>query len=294
MTTTITVSTFALQLPLLATLHAGFVRDEGLEVNYVAARGSQAQLAALLAGDLDVAHTAADNVIGRAVDAPGRIRICHVATLGNDQLAVAAPGITTWEDVRGRSVGVDAADSGYAFVLYRMLEDRGIERDAYAVAAVGGPGDRIEGLLEGDLAIGLLNPHVASRAEQAGCRVLGKAADHVPGYPNLLSAIGPSLDGPIAVAYSRALARGVRWADDPVNRDAAIGLLVRDRDCTEDVAARVYESEADLREVGCPTAEQAIASLETVATLRHEMTGVYAGPNDYLATELMAAAHAAG
>lgn len=284
-------STFALKLPMLAADHLGFFKDAGLDVEFVKTTGSRAQFEELYAGKIDLAHTAVDNVVGRAVDEPGRAKIVQVASLGNDQLAVGGVGIERVEDVRGRTVGVDAPDSGYAFALFRLLENHGLTADDYELAAVGGPGLRLEGLQSGELQIGLLNPPLARRAEASGMKVLDKVANHFPGYPSISTAVGTDqsrLDRSELIAYSVALGHAVKWADDPANRERAIELVAKDRDCDLGMAEQLYEEELDLREVGCPTVEQTRAGIKLVADLRADFTGAtIPDPEVYVAFDLM-------
>lgn len=48
-------------------------------------------------------------------------------------------GIASIADFHGGRLGVDAPDSGFAFVLYRMLRDHGLERSVdYEVVSLGG------------------------------------------------------------------------------------------------------------------------------------------------------------
>ena len=269
-------SFFALQTPLLAAVREGFFADEGLEVSFERTVSSTAQLRQLADGEVDVAQTAADNIAGLAAGGTGGARIIHVADLGIDQLAVAGRGILEWQDVRGGRVAVDAAGSGYAFVLYSLLEEQGIGRDEYEIQAVGGPGPRFERLCDGRADVGLLNPYLAARARDQGLAVLARAADSFPGYPNLVLAVGDAAATerrPELRAYARAVDRGVRWAADERNASRAAELLMADRSCGEEEARELYESERALRSVVCPGPEEVLASLEVVADLRDRMGG---------------------
>ena len=273
--TTIRTGVFALQSPLVAAVEEGFFADEGLDVSYTHPTSSREQLDRLLQGDIDVAQTAADNIIGLSVRRAGQAHIFHVADLGLDQFAVSGMGVEAWEDVRGRRVAVDAADSGYAYVLYSLLSRNGVEQDEYETVAVGGPASRLEQLCSGRCSVGLLNPHLTTLAQDRGLRVLARSADHFPDYPNLVFAvIGRSSSAlPQLLAYSRAVDRAVRWAHNPANAGRAIEHLMRARSCSEKEAVESYQFERSLRSVPCPTRDQVIRSLEGVAGLRERLGG---------------------
>jgi ABC-type nitrate/sulfonate/bicarbonate transport system substrate-binding protein len=272
----LTSSVFALPVPLLAASRQEFFGAEGLDVSYQPTTGSREQLAALLDGRIDVAHTAADNIIGLAERQPGRVRIVHVADLGLDQTVVAGRRIQGWDDVRGRRVAVDAPDSGYAFVLYRILRDQGIAPGQYERVTVGGPRLRFEALCHGDVDVGVLNPYYVRRAAESGLRALSHAGAWVRDYPNLTVATTArwARENPTEMrGYCRALSRAVAWAHDPSNRGRAVELLEQARGCDEREAEQLYEAERSLRTRACPTAREAVSGLEIVARLRSEIGG---------------------
>lgn len=277
-------SVFALQTPLLAAVAEGFFADEGLNVVFERTVSSQMQMRQLATGDIDLAQTAADNILGSAAQGSGGLRIVHVADLGIDQLAVARRGITSWAEVRGGRVAVDAAGSGYAYVLYAMLGEQGIDTTEYTVRAVGGPAARFELLCSDEADVALLNPHLAARAQAEGLSVLGRSADSFPGYPNLVVAASEAAlrdREPELSAYVRAVDRAVRWAHDLGNAGRAVELLMADRGCGPEEARHLYESEHALRSVPQPTPDQVRDGLESVARLRERMGGGYAPLDAY-------------
>src|SRR5438552_3516704 len=114
----------------------GFFADESLAVEHTQARGSAPQLDALVRGDFDPAHTAADNIVMR-VDRDGAdLAVVCVAELGVAQRLVVRPEIATIGELRGKDLGVDAIESGYATLLYNILDRRGVARRASRPAAV--------------------------------------------------------------------------------------------------------------------------------------------------------------
>src|SRR5712691_8460018 len=163
----------------------GHFAAASLAIEYTPARGSAPQLDALLRGEFDLAHTAADNVVMR-VDRDGAdLAVVCVAELGVAQRLVVRSEIAEVGDLRGATLGVDAAESGYATLLYSILERRGVPRASYRVAAVGGTAQRLDALHAGDIAGAMLGPPHDLRAIAAGARVLASAAEDFPGYPAL-------------------------------------------------------------------------------------------------------------
>src|SRR2546428_7615395 len=129
----------------------GFFGDESLAVESTQARGSGPQLDALERGECDLAHTAADNIVMR-VDRDGAdLAVVCVAELGVAQRLVVRPEIATIGELRGKDLGVDAIESGYATLLYNILDRRGVARGSYRPVAVGGTAQRLDALLPGSI-----------------------------------------------------------------------------------------------------------------------------------------------
>src|SRR2546429_8822918 len=92
----------------------GFFADESLAVEYTQARGSAPQLDALVRGEFDLAHTAADNIVMR-VDRDGAdLAVVCVAELGVAQRLGGRPGVATVGGVRGQGLGGGAVEGGRA------------------------------------------------------------------------------------------------------------------------------------------------------------------------------------
>ena len=278
-------SVFALQSPLLAARDQGFFASEGINIQYVRTRSSREQSAALLSGEVDVVQTAADNVVALATQRLNQARVFHVADLGIDQFALGSKSVSRLEDLRGRRVGVDAADSGYAFVLYKLLEDHGVGPGEYEVIEIGGPGGRYSSLLEGSSDIGLLNPHFADEAVSAGLPVLAECADRFPLYPNLVFAATPEVDGDRhdeLVAYARAISAAVRWVNEPANTEQTIDLIQAESGINRDKARMLYEKERELSTGIRPDAAATRASLQVITELRNDMTGQLVPVDDFV------------
>ena len=223
----------------------GFFADESLAVEHTQARGSAPQLDALVRGDFDLAHTAADNIVMR-VDRDGAdLAVVCVAELGVAQRLVVRPEIASIGELRGKDLGVDAIESGYATLLYDILGRRGVARGSYRPVAVGGTAQRLDALLAGSIAGAMLAPPHDLRALAEGARVLASAADDFPGYPGVTVAARRSwarAHHDLVTRYCRALLAGARWAADRANRERVIELLGPEAG-SPNAAVAMYEAE---------------------------------------------------
>src|SRR6266704_4512291 len=130
--------------PIWVAQEKGLFAKNGLNVKLPPTPSSVFQLTNLIEGKFDIAMTAIDNLIayregqGEAkVDGPDLI-----AFMGGDNgflRLVAVPEVKTFNDLKGKTVSVDARTTGYAFVLFEMLERGGLMLDRdYTVERAGG------------------------------------------------------------------------------------------------------------------------------------------------------------
>jgi len=142
--------------PLLVAIDRGLFAREGIVVDLQATTGSIAQMTDLANQNFEIAMTAFDNVVAYVEgqgEAPIGAQPEFFAFLGSDNSflsLVAQPNIASAADLRGRTVSVDAATTGYAFALFDMLDSAGLEEGDYAIVKVGGMAQRFDVLVRGN------------------------------------------------------------------------------------------------------------------------------------------------
>jgi len=96
-------------------------------------------------GRYHIAHSAIDNAF--ALKDKANVDIAVV--LGGDDSfnrLVVQPEIKSLADIKGKTVAVDAVNTAYAFQLYEMLRQKGLNKGDYEVRPVGGTGQRLEAM----------------------------------------------------------------------------------------------------------------------------------------------------
>ena len=189
------------------------------------------QLTNLIEGKFDIAMTALDNLIAYR-EGQGEVPVLGpdlVAFMGGDDgflRLVAVPEVRTLDDLRNRTVSVDARTTGYAFVLFEMLERGGLRPDRdYEVVRAGGVLQRFQALMEKKHDATLPLSPFELQAEAKGFTRLGNATDVLGAYQGL---VGGARKGwadanrDAVVGYIRAFSEGVDWLYDPRNRDEAV------------------------------------------------------------------------
>lgn len=272
------VIAFERPLALAAAQQKGFLAREGLDLDWEITRGSAEQMQGLLDGRWDIAQTAADNVMANVDRRGADVFIFLVAYLGLDQNLIVLPEIESYANLRGRPLGVDAVDTGYAMVLRKMLANAGLVAADYELVPIGSTQQRLDALVARRVAGCMLSARLTATVQQKGLRLLDKGNRTFPLYPGSGTAATTrrwaqghesALGG-----YCRAMWAGEAWVADPANRDEMIGIIARDQSVSAGAARQLYEIDAEYRIRANPPLDQVTVALEVVRRLRREMTGV--------------------
>ena len=78
---------------------------------------------------------------------------------------------------------MDALTTGFAFVLYRMLDDAGLSSDDYEMVSVGATPHRWAGVQSGEYSGTLLIEPFTGQARASGFKSLGSSRETFKNYP---------------------------------------------------------------------------------------------------------------
>ncbi len=221
--------------PIWVAQEKGFFRENGVDVNLTPTPGSVYQLVNLIDGKFDIAMTAIDNLIayreGQGEDP--KIGSDLIAVMGADQgflKLVSVPEVRSIAELRGKTVSVDARTTGYAFVLFEILDRNGLREPDYKVERAGGVLQRFQALMEKKHDATLLLSPFEIQAEARGFHTLASASDVLGPYQGLVAGVRrgwAEQNRPALIGYIRAYASAVEWLYDPVNKADAIAILRR-------------------------------------------------------------------
>jgi hypothetical protein len=199
------IGTFTPSLLIDLARSTGRLGRAGLEVTEIPVPSSPAQFRSLESGEFDVVMTSPDNVLAyRFLSANPLGRNLPVYILAGIDRGLGlslclAPSVTDVAGVRGRVVGVDVPQSGFAFVAFALLEGAGLGRDDYVVTSLGSTPRRAAALMDGTCAATVLNAGNELRACASGCRVVSTVADIGPYLGTVMAALpvdDPTIAGP--------------------------------------------------------------------------------------------------
>lgn len=268
-------------LPLFAAQTIGLFEKRGLSVELKPAPNSEEQRRGLAEGRYEIVHGAADQAVAMVEDMKADALIVAGGDNGFNHLFVQ-PEIATLADLRGRTVVVDVANTGWSFVAYNILTRAGLNRGDYAVKEAGAPFRRFEAMRDDrSIAAGILNPPFAIRARQAGLKDMGPVTQTIGPYlgqvPYVLRSWACANEETL-VAYLAACIEGLRWVLDPANKSSAIRLCAAQLNLTDGIATETYAAATH------PTlglARDAMFDLEgfrTTLRLRADFTGCHLAP----------------
>lgn len=273
---TLRISLFSPPLALTVAHHLGLLRAAGLALEIERARGSRHQIDRLLAGDLDLVHTNPDNVMKYRGKGRTDLFIFLTADTGAGQTLLVGQDVQSWVDLRGRQVGVDAADSGYALVLYEMLRRQGIPRDTYEAVPLGSTAFRLEGLRGGEIAGCLVNHNHEDGAVKEGFKVLTDIATEFPGYPGSAMATTRASsegNGPLLDAYVAVWLEAAAWIRHDANTEKLVAILSAEHECDHNDAMAMLALQRAAQFADVPDAAQTARMLAVVADLRQQWAG---------------------
>ncbi len=222
-------------LPIWVAQEKGFFANHGLKVELTPTRDSVYQMGNLIAGKYDIAMTAFDNVLayrdgtGESDLVKGEAEV--QAFMGADRgflNLVAVPEVKAVPELRGKTVGVDALTTGYAFVLRAMLAEAGLGENDYKTVRAGGVSQRFEKLLAKEFEATLLVSPLEIAAKAKGFNVLGQASSLLGDYQGVVAAASNTWikdNTEAAKAYVAGYIQAVDWLYAPDNRQEAIQIL---------------------------------------------------------------------
>jgi ABC-type nitrate/sulfonate/bicarbonate transport system substrate-binding protein len=224
------VNVFNVDAALIVARAKGLFAANGLEVDIMATPNSTDQMRGLSHGSWQIVSTAFDNVLGWSGREGAEIVAIAQVAQGITLPVYVRPEITSWEELRGKPLAVDAVDTAYALVLRRILLAHGFEMDRgdYTLLPKGATGQRLESMTQGETFAGVLNPPWDAKANAAGMKRFADQREILPDYPGGVFALNRQWadeNRDTVVNYLAAWDEGLRWARDEKNRDEVIKLI---------------------------------------------------------------------
>ncbi|HSB77976.1 MAG TPA: ABC transporter substrate-binding protein [Candidatus Methylomirabilis sp.] len=267
-------------LALYAAQTRGFFARRGLDIHIQFTANSQDLREGLAKGAFEIAHAGVDNAIAMVELANADAIIVMGGDGGMNSLFVQ-PEIRSYADLHGKTVIVDAPNTAYALVLYKMLSLNGLDRGTYTVKPIGGTKLRLEAMLKDKgYAATMLNPPFSVLAEQGGLRNMGPAVRMLGAYQGsgmFVLRAWARANAEALIRYIQAYVEGPRWAMAPAHKTEATALVADQLKQSADVATKSYEIAADPMGGLTKDARLDIEGFKNTLKLRAEVEGQRSG-----------------
>jgi ABC-type nitrate/sulfonate/bicarbonate transport system substrate-binding protein len=261
----------------------GFFAKRGLAVDLKFTVNSDELRGGLADGKYQIAHSAIDNAFALKDKANADVAV----VLGGDNSfnhLIVQPDIKSLGEVKGKTVVVDAINTAYAFQLYEMLKQKGVNKGDYEIKLAGGTALRLDAMLKDKTNVAaMMNPPFSTRAVKEGLKDMGTAAAALGAYQGSSAFVlrpWAQANSDTMVKYIQGYIEGWRWAFDPRNKAEVVKLLMERLKLTEEIATQGFD---DTKSDSSKDGAIDMKGVENVLKLRAQWEGgAQASPDKYL------------
>lgn len=216
--------------PYYVAMNKGMLAKHGMEFDIIYGQSASNILQQLVGGSIDLVVSTSINepIHAAAKGAPvGILRIVgKVAPYAVD----AQKDIHSLKDLKGKTLAIGGLVDITRVYFERMLEPNGVHWGEYDTITVGSTTGRFAALRSGSVAATMLLPPYSFQAEATGFNNIGLVVDYAPDLPftaTVLSISWAQKHADLVRGINEFFDEGLKWLDDPANKEEAIGMLVK-------------------------------------------------------------------
>ena len=222
--------------PIWTAQEKGLFAKNDVEIKLNLTPNSVSQIRGLVEGKYDLGTTAYDNVVayqegqGEAELSTQPDLFAFMGGYSGSLRFVTQPDIKTYAGLKGKTVGVDAATTGFAFILYKLAALNGLSSGDYKVERLGGTPARVQALMEGKIAGTMVSSPSEILPESKGYTRLGDTTATFGPYQASVGVARRSWaakHGDQLVAFIRSYVAAMDWLQQPANKDEAVSIYVK-------------------------------------------------------------------
>jgi ABC-type nitrate/sulfonate/bicarbonate transport system substrate-binding protein len=232
-------------------------------------------------GNGDLAYLAVDNAVAM-VELAHQDMVILMGGEGSQNELVVQPEIKSLDELRGKTLIVDAPNTAYALQMKKILLAKGLKAVSdYEMKPIGGTPQRLIAMREHkEYAGSMLGPPASIAAKQEGFVSLAKVQDVIGPYQaaGYFAQRKWALDNKENVDnYLAAIIEAQRWLMDPANKQQVIDLWISEFHMKPDIAAATYESSVNAPGGFEKDAALDVDGFKNVLKLRAEIEGQWGG-----------------
>ncbi|HTD91453.1 MAG TPA: ABC transporter substrate-binding protein [Burkholderiales bacterium] len=213
--------------PVYVAQSLGFWKSVGAEVDLTVTGSSIQQLDALKNGGFDIGFQQVDHIV-RGVEQGADLFIFMGQSHSPELSLMVSEDINTVADLKGKTIIVDDAFTGYSLLLHKLFEQHGLKESDTHFKNVGGSQERFDAMKNGEGSACFINPPFDRNLIAAGLKSLGASSNFFPAYPGPIAATRRAWareHKAELIAFIRGFNRAYGWLQDGANKAAAIQLL---------------------------------------------------------------------
>ncbi|MBI4317036.1 MAG: ABC transporter substrate-binding protein [Chloroflexi bacterium] len=259
--------------PLYVAEKKGFFDEQKITIDRTMTEMAANSVKALIGGSVDMINVNADMVI-QAVLQGGDLAM--VAGMQNRTIYsfIVPPSIKTYDDLKGKIMGVSSLKDSSTILLRRLLAQHGLKDNDYDIVMVGGTTNRYAALKNGSIQGAVLNQPQDFRIIAEGYKLMGLTTEATKEYPWALLVAKTSwakANEDVVVRTLRAISRATQWMYDPKNKAEATKILL-DYTKSEDEPARLtYELYIEKEQAVARGAQINIEGIQNVIRIMGEV-----------------------
>lgn len=229
--------------PVYVAQSLGLWKQAGVEVEITVTGSSIQQLDQLKKGEFDIGFQQVDHIV-RGVELGADLFIFMGQSHAPELSLIVSKDINSIGDLKGKTIVVDDARTGYSLLLKKLFELNGFTESDTHFKNVGGSQERFDAMKNGEGSACFINPPFDRNLVTAGLKSLGASSDFFPTYPGPIAATRrawASAHKADLIAFIRGFNQAYVWLQNPANKSAAVPLLPARLNMAVDSAMRALE-----------------------------------------------------
>jgi len=220
----------AQQWPIFNAIAKGYMAENGVTLDMIAASSTAAAMQQLAAGSTNLGSGGLTDPL-RAIDKGAPISLLRVETQAPPYTLWAKPAIKSIAELRGKLIMYGGPKDITRIYVERTLSANGVKPGEYDSLYAGTTAARFAALTAGAVDAALLVPPFSFKAKEVGLSRLADVNDYVGNLPFTGYATDTAwakVHKPLLLGFLTAVAKGVAWFYEDANRAEEIDILVKE------------------------------------------------------------------
>ena len=216
--------------PYTVAMNKGMLAKRGMEFDLVYSKSASGILQQLVGGSIDLVVSTSINEPIHAAAKGAPVGILRIVGKVPPYAVNAQKDIHSLKELKGKTIAIGGLTDITRVYFERMLEPNGIHWGEYDTITVGSTTGRFAALKSGAVAATMLLPPYSFQAEAMGFNNIGLVVDYAPDLPftaTVLSLSWAQKHADLARGINAAFDEGLKWLNDPANKEEAIAMLVK-------------------------------------------------------------------